>query len=67
MELILSRVGAERRCGDLVLVATGEPLCVPITQVCMHLGGTQSVPYMEGVLYSEVKPFIEDFIVCIHV
>ena len=30
-------VGVLRPCGDLVLVATGEPLCVPITQVCRYL------------------------------
>ena len=30
----VERVGVLRPCGDLVLIATGEPLCVPITQVC---------------------------------
>ena len=28
------RVGALKPCGDLVLLATGEPLCIPVTQVC---------------------------------
>ena len=30
-----TRVGALKKCNDLVLLATGEPLYVPITQVCM--------------------------------
>ena len=29
----VERVGALHQCGDLVLIATGQPLCVPITQV----------------------------------
>ena len=28
-----ARRGVLRQCGDLVLVATGRPLCIPITQV----------------------------------
>ena len=28
------RVGALKQCGDLVLVAVGDPLYIPITQVC---------------------------------
>ena len=27
------REGVLKQCGDLVLVATGQPLCIPITQV----------------------------------
>ena len=27
------RVGALKPCGDLMLLATGEPLCIPVTQV----------------------------------
>ena len=35
------RSGVLKRCGDLVLVGTGEPLCVPVTQVwkCSRVGG----------------------------
>lgn len=29
------REGVLKQCGDLVLVATGQPLCIPITQVGM--------------------------------
>ena len=29
----VERVGALHQCGDLVLIATGQPLCVPVTQV----------------------------------
>ena len=31
--MAVERVGALHQCGDLVLIATGQPLCVPITQV----------------------------------
>ena len=27
------REGVLKQCGDLVLVATGQPLCIPISQV----------------------------------
>ena len=37
MGVAVERVGVLRPCGDLVLIATGEPLCVPITQVCRYL------------------------------
>ena len=37
MGMAVERVGVLRPCGDLVLIATGEPLCVPITQVCRYL------------------------------
>ena len=33
VELDEDRVGALRQCGDLVLVHTGTPLCIPVTQV----------------------------------
>ena len=33
VELEHGRSGVLKRCGDLVLIATGEPLYVPITQV----------------------------------
>ena len=32
-EAVVERVGALKPCGDLVLIATGEPLYIPITQV----------------------------------
>lgn len=32
-EQLQDRVGALRQCADLVLVATGEPLYIPVTQV----------------------------------
>ena len=37
MGVAVERVGVLRPCGELVLIATGEPLCVPITQVCRYL------------------------------
>lgn len=33
MELDDDRIGALKQCGDLVLVLTGKPLCIPVTQV----------------------------------
>ena len=32
-DVAVERVGALHQCGDLVLIATGQPLCVPVTQV----------------------------------
>lgn len=37
-DLERGRSGVLKRCGDLVLIATGEPLCIPVTQVyCKNL------------------------------
>lgn len=30
---VQGRIGALQQCGDLVLIATGKPLCIPVTQV----------------------------------
>ena len=36
-EVESSLSGVLKRCGDLVLVATGEPLYIPITQVVLQI------------------------------
>lgn len=33
------REGVLKQCGDLVLVTTGQPLCIPVTQVRAWVGG----------------------------
>lgn len=50
LESASSRIGVEKQCRDLILIATGEPLCVPITQVrCPYYMGKAFLIVQVGV------------------
>ncbi len=56
MESESGRCGVLRQCGDLVLVATGEPLYIPITQVRIILNNANFLVLTANIMLLKLNP-----------